>query len=88
MQTDLGLTVLTVHQTAQALKVVRSLRWQVHQWIPQHAATPGEECAASCALTQLHNGQDTPVPGATSVTALQAVQAAKAWSLCPNIRDE
>jgi hypothetical protein len=79
MQADLG---LTVHQTAEALRVVRSLLWQVHQWVPEHsAASPSEECAGSYPPTQLANGKDTPVPGATRVTALQAVRAAKAWSL-------
>jgi hypothetical protein len=86
MQADLG---LTVHQTAEVLRVVRSLRWQVHQWVPEHsAASPGEECAGSYPPMQLSSGKDTPVPGATRVTALQAVRAAKAWSLCPNIPDE
>lgn len=58
MQADLG---LTVHQTAEALRVVRSLRWQVQQWVPEHsAASPSEECAGSYPPTQLSSGKDTP----------------------------
>jgi hypothetical protein len=47
----------------------------------QRSLSPSEECAGSYPPTQLANGKDTPVPGATRVTALQAVRAAKAWSL-------
>jgi hypothetical protein len=40
LQASLG---LTAHQTTQVLKVVRSLRWQVHCFIPEHPARPSEE---------------------------------------------
>jgi hypothetical protein len=74
LQKDLG---LTVHQTTQVLKVVRSLRWQVHNHIPEHPAHPSEEYA-HYPPAELPNGEATPVPGATKVTALQAVRAVKA----------
>jgi hypothetical protein len=78
---------LTVHQTTQVLKVVRSLRWQVHCFIPEHPAGPSEE--SKCyPPTQLPKGEATPVPGAEKVTALQAVRAVKAQGLCPDIPDE
>jgi hypothetical protein len=84
LQSDLG---LTVHQTTQVLKVVRGLSWQVHNNIPEHPAHPSEEYA-HYPPTELPNGKATPVPGATKVTALQAVRAVKAWGLCPDIPDE
>jgi hypothetical protein len=59
LQADLG---LTVHQTTQVLKVVRSLRWQVHQYIPEHSAS---EQYAYYEPTKLPEGEATPVPGAT-----------------------
>jgi hypothetical protein len=57
---DLG---LTVHQTTHVLKVVHSLRWQVHNHIPEHPAHPSEEYA-HYPPTELPNGEATPVPGA------------------------
>jgi hypothetical protein len=84
LRTDLG---LTVHQTTKMLIVVRSLRWQVHNHIPEHPAHPSEEYA-HYPPTELPDGEATPVPGATKVTALQAVRAVKAWGLCPDLPDE
>ena len=68
---------LTVHQTTHVLKVVRSLRWKVRNHIPEHPAHPNEEYA-HYPPTELPNSEATPVPGATKVTALQAVRAVKA----------
>ena len=78
---------LTVYQTAPVLRVVRSLRWQVHSFFPEHPAPPSEE-SKYYDPTQLRKGGATPVPDATKVTALQAVRAVKAHGLCPDIPDE